>query len=62
MAEQLALAPTIKSTFRLSVDLHRQLKIQAVQEGRPIADLLSDAIELYLSQRRKRNERPGDIA
>ena len=62
MAEQLALAPTIKSTFRLSVDLHRQLKIQAVQEGRPIADLLSDAIELYLSQRRKRNEQPSDIA
>jgi predicted DNA-binding protein len=62
MAEQIPLLPTIKSTFRLPMDLHRRLKIQAVQEGRPIADLLIDAIEFYLSQRRERNEHPSDLA
>jgi predicted DNA-binding protein len=62
MAEQMPLLPTMKSTFRLPVDLHRRLKIQAVQESRPIADLLIDAIELYFSQRRERNEQPGDLA
>ncbi len=49
MAEQLSLIPTIKSTFRIPSELYRRLKISAVQEGRPIADLLTDAIELYLS-------------
>jgi hypothetical protein len=62
MAEQMPLVPTIKSTFRLPVELHRRLKVQAVQEGRPIADLLIDAIELYFSQGRKRNEQPDDVA
>jgi predicted DNA-binding protein len=49
MAEQLSLIPTVKSTFRIPSDLYRRLKIAAVQEGRPIADLLIDAIERYLS-------------
>lgn len=51
MAEQLPLIPTTKSTFRLPVELYRHLKIRAVQENRPMADLLIDAIELYLSRR-----------
>jgi predicted DNA-binding protein len=50
MAEQLPLVPTMKSTFRLPTELHQRLKIRAVQENRPIADLLIDAIELYLSK------------
>jgi len=50
MAEQLPLVRTIKSTFRLPVELYRRLKIRAVQENRPIADLLIDAVELYLSR------------
>ncbi len=62
MAEQLSLVPTVKSTFRLPEELHQRLKIRAVQEKRPIADLLIDAIGLYLSQRRKRNEQPSDLA
>jgi len=33
----------------MPMDLHRRMKIQAIQEGRPMADLLIDAIELYLS-------------
>jgi predicted DNA-binding protein len=49
MAEQLPLMPTVKSTFRIPLELYRRFKITAVQEGRPIADLLIDAIELYLS-------------
>jgi predicted DNA-binding protein len=50
MAEQLPLVPTMKSTFRLPTELHQRLKIRAAQEGRPIADLLIDAIEFYLSR------------
>jgi predicted DNA-binding protein len=50
MAEQLPLVPTTKSTFRLPAELHHRLKIRAVQEKRPIADLLIDAIEFYLSR------------
>lgn len=49
MAEQLALVPTMKSTFRIPAELHQRLKIRAVQERRPIADVLIDAVELYLS-------------
>lgn len=52
MAEQLPLVPTMKSTFRLPMELHQRLKIKAVQENRPIADLLIDAVELYLSRLR----------
>jgi predicted DNA-binding protein len=40
----------MKSTFRLPTEMHQRLKIRAVQENRPIADLLIDAIELYLSK------------
>jgi len=50
MAEQLPLVATTKSTFRLPVEVHRRLKIRAVQESRPIADVLIDAVELYLSR------------
>jgi len=49
MAEQLPLTPTVKSTFRIPLDLYRRFKITAVEEGRPVADLLIDAIQLYLS-------------
>ena len=49
MAEQLPLVPIVKSTFRIPSDLYRRLKIAAVQEDRPVADLLMDAVELYLS-------------
>ena len=50
MAEQLDLIPMTKSTFRLPVELYQRLKIRAVQESRSIADLLIDAVELYLIQ------------
>jgi hypothetical protein len=49
MAEQLPLIPMTKSTFRIPTGLYRRFKIRAVQENRPIADLLIDAIENYLS-------------
>jgi predicted DNA-binding protein len=51
MAEQLHLVPTMKSTFRFPTELHQRLKIRAVQENRPIADVLIDAVELYLAQK-----------
>lgn len=62
MAEQLPLVPVTKSTFRVPADLYRHLKIEAVQEGRPVSDLLIDAIELYLSERRKQNEQSIRLA
>lgn len=62
MAEQLPLVPTMKSTFRLPVDLYRRLKIRAVQENRPIADLLIDAVELYLCKVESANDEPTPTA
>jgi predicted DNA-binding protein len=50
VAEQIPLIPTVKSTFRLPQDLYRRLKIEAVQESRTIAEVLIDAIDLYLSR------------
>lgn len=50
MAERQPLFPTVKTTVRLPKDLHRRLKMKAVEESRPIADLLTDAVELYLSR------------
>jgi predicted DNA-binding protein len=50
MAEQLSLIPMAKSTFRLPRDLYRRLKISAIQENRSIAEVLIDAVELYLSR------------
>jgi hypothetical protein len=47
---------------QMPIDLHRWIRLQALQEGRPVADLLIDAIELYFSQGRKRNEQPSDVA
>jgi len=58
MPEQLSLVPTTKSTFRLPTGLHQRLKIRAVQESRPIADLLIDAVELYLSRLRTDHDEP----
>jgi hypothetical protein len=50
MAQHLALIPTAKSTFGLPRDLSRRLKISAIQENRSIAEVLIDAVELYLSR------------
>jgi len=62
MAGQLSLIPTMKSTFRLPAELHQRLKIRAVQENRPIADLLIDAIELYLSSVETTHDQPRRLA
>ncbi|MGY8688974.1 MAG: hypothetical protein ACKVHP_14730 [Verrucomicrobiales bacterium] len=34
----------------MEVNLLKNLKIQAVEENRPMADLISDAIEMYLGK------------
>ena len=39
----------------LEVSLLKNLKIQAVEENRPMADIISDAIELYLGQVQESN-------
>ena len=44
------LFPTIKTTMRLSKDLYRRLKFRAVEESRPVAYLISEAIALYLER------------
>lgn len=60
MAEQLPLVPMVKSTFRLPRELYRRLKIKAVQENRSIAEILIDAVELYLSHGQPDHERPSE--
>lgn len=50
MDTQLPSEPKTKSTFRLPKSLYTRLKIRAIHEGRPVADLLADAAELYLTQ------------
>jgi len=62
MAEWTSLLPMIKSTFRLPEDLHRRRKIQAIKEGRPTADLLIDAIELWFSRGESDMSKPSDPA
>jgi predicted transcriptional regulator len=56
---QLTLIPMRKTTFRMPVDLHRRLKIAAIQENRQMADILVDAIETYLSNNRTAVSRPS---
>jgi predicted DNA-binding protein len=60
MAEQLPLVPTIKSTFRLPKELYRRLKHRAIEENRSIAEVLIDAIELYLSRLRTDHDESTD--
>ena len=44
----------------LEVSLLKSLKLQAVEENRPMADVISDAIEQYLGRRQAEDERaPG---
>lgn len=37
---------------RLDEDFHRELKVQAIREGRHLADLVADALRQYLNRRR----------
>lgn len=52
---------TMKTTLRVPRDLHRRLKIQAIEEGRHMESLAADAFEMYLRSttisRRARGER-----
>ena len=41
----------------LDVVLLKSLKLQAVEENRPMADVISDAIEQYLARRQAEDER-----
>ncbi len=56
---QLSLIPLRKTTFRMPVDLHRRMKIAAIQENRQMADILVDAIESYLSNNRAAVPKPS---
>ncbi|MBS7247334.1 MAG: hypothetical protein QXX87_00995 [Candidatus Jordarchaeales archaeon] len=42
----------VKTTIVLPDDLYRELKRRAVEEGRPMRDLIVDALLNYLSRRR----------
>ena len=42
----------------LEADLFKSLKLRAVEENRPMADVISDAIEQYLARRQAEDERP----
>lgn len=54
MASQLPLVPMLKTTLRMPRDLYRRLKIQAVEENRPVAAIIAEAVELYLSKLEKK--------
>ncbi|MDA7613965.1 hypothetical protein N8586_02405 [Verrucomicrobiales bacterium] len=41
----------------LESDLLKSLKLRAVEENRPMADVISDAIEQYLARRQAEDER-----
>ena len=42
----------------LKVSLLKKLKFQAVEENRPMADVISDAVEQYLASSQTEEERP----
>lgn len=43
----------------LEISLLKSLKLQAVVENRPMADVISDAIEQYLGRRQEEDEPPS---
>jgi len=47
--QQLPLVPTVKTTVRFPRELYRRLKIKAIEESRPVATLIADSVEVYLS-------------
>jgi predicted DNA-binding protein len=47
--QQLSLVPTVKTTVRFPQELYRRLKIRAIEESRPVAILIADSVEVYLS-------------
>ena len=42
-----------KTTLRLPIDLHKRLKVRAVQEGRHMEVLAAEALETYLDKAEK---------
>ena len=46
----------------LEVSLFKNLKIQAAEENRPMADIIADAIELYLSQNQTPVEAESNVS
>lgn len=60
MARQLPLVPTIKTTVRFPQELYRRLRIRAIEESRPAAVIIAEAVELYLSdvEAKRNNEAP----
>jgi predicted DNA-binding protein len=49
MARQLSLVPVVKTTVRFPQELYRRLRIKAIEEARPAAVLIADAVQAYLS-------------
>ena len=40
-----------KATFEIDINLHRDLKQFAAIEGRPMAEILEEALKIYLQKR-----------
>ncbi len=51
----------MKTSFVLPKDIYDQLKRRALEEGRPVRELVIDAILLYLSSARKRRKDLLDV-
>jgi predicted transcriptional regulator len=60
MARQLELVPTVKTTVRFPEELYRRLRIKAIEERRPVAALIADAVATYLSS--SENEQAETVA
>lgn len=56
----MSIAKKRKVGTTLNESLLKSLKLQAVEENRPIADVISDAIEQYLARRQAEDERTPD--
>lgn len=54
----MSIAKKRKVGTTLNEFLLKRLKLQAVEENRPIADVISDAIEQYLALRQAEDESP----
>jgi predicted DNA-binding protein len=42
-----------KTTFRAPAELYKRLKLKAIEEGKPVGDLIVAAIEQYLAEPKK---------
>jgi hypothetical protein len=48
---------TVQLNALIKADLHTELKMQSVREGRPMAAILEDALKTYLNGKTDKNKK-----